>query len=244
MSMPTVLFTLFGVPVYIFGITVALGIGVALYITLREAKRLGMDPEKIFDLSLLLMVGGILGARVLYILLNLPAYLADPISMLSIHKGGLAFHGAVFAGALMAFLFARKHQLSFLALGDLVAPGLALGYAVGRLGCDIYGNVTSVAWAVDVYGVPRHPVQYYSAAAGFVILGILWARRKSRRYEGELLLLFTGLYSGYRFMIEFFRSESGGVTEAQLISLFILVCCMLGYGIKRYYVTISVERGL
>lgn len=242
MSKSTILFELFGMPVHLFGIMVALGIGVALYVTLLEAKRRGLDPEKIADLSLMLMVGGILGARIIFILLNISDYLANPISMLSINKGGLAFHGAVFTGAVIAWIFAKRNKVSFLSIGDLVAPGLALGYAVGRIGCDIYGNVTSVPWAVDVYGVARHPVQLYSALAGFLIFAILWAKRKQSAYEGEILLLFAGLYSGYRFFIEFFRSE-GGVTPAQLISLLILASCLVIYQLKRRSGSLIPEGG-
>jgi phosphatidylglycerol:prolipoprotein diacylglycerol transferase len=89
---------------------------------------------------------------------------------------------------------------------------------VGRIGCDIYGKVTAVPWAVIAGGVPRHPVQLYSALAGYLIFFVLWKKKEYRRYRGEVLLLFLILYSIYRFLVEFFRSTNG-FTLAQYASL-------------------------
>ena len=121
---------------------------------------------------------------------------------------------------LVTLIFARRNKWTFTDLGDLLTPGLALGYAVARIGCDIYGNVTAVPWAVVVSGEPRHPVQLYSALTGFVIFLVLWRRREHIRYSGETLLLFAILYSVSRFFIEFFRSQ-GGITPAQYASALI-----------------------
>ena len=227
MSKPTVLFEIFGVQVYLFGVMVAIGIAAGLYVALKEAKRQGLDPDKITDLSFVLMVGGIVGARLIYVILNLGTYINNPASLFSLHKGGLAFHGAALAGIFIVYVFAKKNSVSFMKIADLFAPALILGYAIGRLGCDIYGNASNVPWAVDVFGVTRHPVQYYSAFAGFIIFAVLRSKRKAILFEGQLFILLAGLYSGYRFFIEFFRNETRAVTPAQIVSLLILVGCLL-----------------
>ncbi|EEG78539.1 prolipoprotein diacylglyceryl transferase [Dethiobacter alkaliphilus] len=227
MSKPTVLFELFGLQVYLYGVMVAIGIAAGLYVALSEAKRKGLDPDKITDLSFVLMVGGIVGARLVYVLLNIGNYISHPASLFSIHKGGLAFHGAAFAGIAIVYVFAKKNSVNFMKIADLFAPALILGYAIGRLGCDIYGNETTVAWGVDVFGVTRHPVQFYSAFFAFVIFGVLWYKRKAIEFEGQLFIWLAGLYSGYRFFIEFFRNETSAVTPAQLISLGILAACFI-----------------
>ena len=227
MSKPTVLFEVFGAQIYLYGVMVAIGIAAGLYVVLREAKRQGFNPDKITDLSFVLMVGGIIGARLVYVLLNIGNYINNPASLFSLHKGGLSFHGAAFAGIAIVYVFAKKNRVSFMKIADLFAPALILGYAIGRLGCDIYGNVTNVPWAVDVFGMTRHPVQFYSAFAAFIIYVVLWSKRKAIQFEGQLFILLAGLYSGYRFFIEFFRNETRVVTAAQLISLLILVACLL-----------------
>ena len=137
MSKSTILFELFGFPVHLFGVMLALGIMAALHVTLREAKRQNLNEDKIFELAMVLMVGGVLGARILYVLLNIGIYLQNPASVFSIHKGGLAFHGGVLAGAAIVVYYAKSNQISFLRLADLLSPALVLGYAIGRLGCDI-----------------------------------------------------------------------------------------------------------
>jgi phosphatidylglycerol:prolipoprotein diacylglycerol transferase len=228
MSAPTVLFYLGNLPVHLYGVMVALGIMAGMYVTIQEAKRMGMNPDKIMDLGLVLMVGGIVGARVLYVLLNISVYLQNPVSILHVSKGGLSFHGAALAGVMIVYFFAKKNKVSFLKTADLLSPGFVLGYAIGRLGCDIYGNASTVPWAVTINGVPRHPVQFYSAAIAFIIFGILWSRRHTIKFQGETFLMFSALYSGYRFFIEFFRND-GSVTPAQIASLVIVAACIVVY---------------
>lgn len=220
MSAPVVLFSLGNISVHLYGVMVALGFLAGTYVILKAAERKGFESEKLMDLLFWLLAGGLAGARILYVILNLESFRHAPLSVLSVRQGGLAFHGAVLTGLLITLFFARRHKWSFAALGDLLTPGLALGYAVGRIGCDIYGNMTVVPWAVMVSGEPRHPVQLYSALAGFMIFFVLWLRKEHMRFKGESLLLFAILYSVYRFLIEFFRSQ-GGITTAQYASVLI-----------------------
>ncbi|MCR3921674.1 MAG: prolipoprotein diacylglyceryl transferase, partial [Firmicutes bacterium] len=105
----------------------------------------------------------------------------------------------------------------FLKLADSFVLGFAIGYAIGRIGCDIYGNVTSVPWAVTVDGVTRHPVQLYSALAGYLIFILLVEWSKKQHFSGEIFLLFVTSYSVYRFVIEFFRSTA--FSNAQYLSI-------------------------
>lgn len=224
MSSPKILFTIGNFSVHLYGVMVLLGFGAGMYVVLKEAERKGFETEKIIDLVFWLFAAGLAGARALFVILNWDSFRGAPLDILSVHQGGLAFHGAVLAGILVTLLFARRNKWSFAGLGDLLAPGLALGYAVGRIGCDIYGNVTAVPWAVVVGGEPRHPVQLYSALAGFVIFFVLWRRREQLRYNGESLLLIAILYSVSRFFIEFFRSQVI-ITPAQYASVLIAALC-------------------
>ena len=234
MSKSTVLFDIAGFPVHLFGIMIALGILAGLYVTVKHAEKYNLNGDKIYDLVLQLLVGGVIGARILYILLNLGYYLSSPLSVFSIHRGGLAFHGAVLAGVLIVWRFAKKNNMSFLAMADFLAPGLILGYAVGRIGCDIFGNVTSVPWAIDVYGLPRHPVQLYSAVSGFGIFAILMWVRKCANFQGQVFTHFIGLYSSYRFFIEFFRNSGSGITTAQIVSAVLVIAYFVVLGSRHF----------
>lgn len=243
MSSPIVIFTIGNLSVHLYGVMVILGFWAGMYLVLKEAKRKGFETQKIMDLFFWLLAGGLAGARALYVILNWDFFSREPLSILSFHQGGLAFHGAVFAGILVTLLFAHKNKWYFAGLGDLLALGLALGYSVGRIGCDIFGNVAEIPWAVVVGGEPRHPVQLYSSLAVFIIFFVLWRRRAHILYSGETLLLFAVLYSVNRFFVEFFRSQ-GSITPAQYASALIAVVGFaLHAGVVRRTRDISISKG-
>jgi phosphatidylglycerol:prolipoprotein diacylglycerol transferase len=219
MSASRVLFSIGGFSIHLFGVMVALGIIAGAYTAIRMAEKKGIGKEIVTDLILYMLLGGIIGARLLYVLQNISYYGQNPVSILSVHQGGLSFHGAVFGGAAVVFAYTRMHKISFLKLADALVPGLAIGYAIGRIGCDIFGNVTNVPWAVTVGDVTRHPVQLYSALAGYLIFILLLEVSKKQRFTGEVFLLFVASYSGYRFFIEFFRSTSTLFSNAQYLSM-------------------------
>lgn len=219
MSAPKILFSVGNVTVHLFGLMVAWGFLAGLYVVKHEWQRRKLPVDKLADLALYLLLGGLAGARALFVVLNFTYFRQNPAHVFFIHQGGLAFHGAVIAGALIVLVFAVRNRIHFLDLADTFVPGLAIGYAIGRIGCDIFGNPAGVPWAVVVDGVARHPVQLYSALAGYAVFAVLWSRRHSQRYRGEMFLIFTTTYSLYRFVIEFFRS-GGGLTTAQYASVF------------------------
>lgn len=219
MSAPTILFRFGNIQVHLLGVMVAVGFLAGAYTAVRLAERKGYDKEKVTDLLLYMLLGGLAGARMLYVLQNVGYYLQHPLSILSVHQGGLSFHGAVFGGAAVVLAHCRKRRISFLRFADTLVPGLALGYAIGRIGCDIYGNVTRVPWGVAVNGITRHPVQLYSALAGYLIFILLLERSRQQRFDGEIFLLFVATYSVYRFVIEFFRSTSPLFSNAQILSV-------------------------
>lgn len=233
MSAPRLLFSLGGLNIHLFGVMVSLGFLAGTYAALKRAERNGLDQNKALVLILYLLAGGLAGARLLYVALNWNDFSASPLSVFSLHQGGLAFHGAVLGGVITALIYARCQRISFLELGDAFAPGLILGYAIGRIGCDIFGNVTNVPWAVLVEGSLRHPVQLYSALAGFAIFILLWKRGKNRRFAGEILLLLAGSYSVYRFIIEFFRYDAGGLSPAQYASMVITAAALAILALKN-----------
>jgi phosphatidylglycerol:prolipoprotein diacylglycerol transferase len=219
-----VLFRIGPLNIYKLGFFTAIGLLAGLYIAMKEASRKGIKEDEILTFAQVIVIAGFLGARLLFVLLNLPYYIKNPSMIWRVSEGGLSFHGAVLGGLLAGIIYARYKKVSFFKLSDVVSPGLALGYSIGRIGCDIYGKATKVPWAVTVDGIPRHPVQFYSALSGLIIFCILWMRRKTIQYDGELFLNFVLLYSVYRFFVEFFRESMmiGPLSIAQWVSLFLI----------------------
>jgi phosphatidylglycerol:prolipoprotein diacylglycerol transferase len=212
---------------YTFGVLLALAYMAALWWVMRGARRERMNTDRIITLCLWAIVGAILGAKAMLILRNLPEYMAHPrelLSLATIQSAG-DFYGG-FIGALLAIglYFLKRHKLSFWPVADLCGPAIALGQAIGRIGCfmagDDYGKAaTHLAWAVTFtdpdaagiggapVGMPLHPVQLYESGACFLIfLFLVWLSRK-RKFTGEIILSYALLYAAARFGLEYFRGD-------------------------------------
>lgn len=211
-----------------YGLLVALGLLAGLYTAGRFAPRSGLARETVWNLGVYMALAGLLGAKLAVIVNQWGYYSRHPREILSwpaLQAGG-AFYGGLLAALLFALWYTRRYQLGFAALADAYAPGLALGHAVGRLGCFsagcCWGKPASVAWAVtftDPYsaqlvgvplGIPLHPTQLYEALAEvaiFATLVLLWRRR---HFPGQIVASYLMLYAAARFVIEFFRGDPRG----------------------------------
>lgn len=214
-----ILFELGPVKIYTYGLLVASAFLVSTYLVKREARREGISQDIILNLCLGLVIFGILGARLLYILQNLKFYLAYPGQILMLHKGGLSFFGGLILAIIFAVIFLKRARLSVLHTFDLVSPYLALAQAIGRIGCFFNGCC---------YGRLGHPVQLYAAfnlLLIFIILRVFQA--KQRAFAGKIFLLYCLLYSISRFFMEFLRGDNlpvmAGLTIHQLISIGIIL---------------------
>ncbi len=227
--MQRVLFHVGPFTVYFFGLMTAVGILAGIWLAVREGKRKGLSPENILDFALYAVIAGLIGARLVFVLFDLEFYLANPVEILRVNEGGLSIHGAILGGTLAALWFCRGRKLSFWRLGDTVAPSLALGEAIARVGCDIYGAPTSAPWGIPIGAQRYHNIPLYTTVALSAVFAILWLRRRRARYDGEILLWFLALYSVARFIIEYFRvsvSFLGLMTVAQFISLVIIAVAL------------------
>lgn len=219
--LPRELFQIGHVTVYSFGVTVAIGILTGFWVSVRDAIGKGINVDAFVDTVIGAVAGGLVGARLLYVLLDLPYYIANPLEIIRPDHGGLSFYGGLALGAIVAGVVARRRKLRFLVAADAAAPGIALAYGVARLGCDLYGKVASVPWAVWVDGQPHHPSQVYSALMGLTIFAILWSRRTRVSFAGEQFVLFVGLYAIGRFIVEFSRYGPmiGPFTLTQVVTI-------------------------
>lgn len=224
-----VLFRIGNFSIFSYGVLLALAFAVGAFGLSREGKKAGLPEDKLLDMTMWILVAAIVGSRLLYILIELPTYLADPLSIFHVRSGGLSFHGGLIAGIATGLWYTRRHRLPQGKVADMVAPYLALGYAIVRIGCLLngccFGRPSTLPWALPSAYVDttlRHPTQLYAFLAGLLIFAVLRWRRGKTRFHGQLFLEFIMLYSVYRFIVEHFREVSaytGFLTLGQAASL-------------------------
>jgi len=226
-----VAFSIFGLEIRWYGLLIASAVLIGTVLALKEAKRKGVKEETLIDMLLFAVPAAIIGARAYYVIFMWDYYSKNPSQILNIRGGGLAIHGVIIAGTLVAIIFAKVRKESFWKLADIVAPSLILGQAIGRWGNfanqEAHGGPTDLPWGIMIDGVKVHPTFLYESIWNLLVFGfLLWYRRKKATVEGEIYLLYLILYSVGRFFIEGLRTDSlmlGPFRVAQLISLAIIM---------------------
>ncbi len=224
------LFTIGSLTVHSYGLMIALGVLIAAIALYREAPGENLNPDHVLEAVIAATFFGLIGARLLYVMLNWDYFSANPTEILFAQFAGLSFYGGLFLGAFVLYFWCRWRKIGFLKLADLMAPYLALGYAFGRLGCFLngccYGRVTDLPWGMPASMVDdllRHPVQLYAALGAIIVFLILKLLLRPRRpFVGFVLLSLFALYGVLRFTTEFFRDEEAvwlGLSTAQSFSL-------------------------
>src|SRR5215204_6888739 len=237
------LFRIGSFPVNTYGVLLALGMLLALFVASKLAARDGLPRERIYDLGLWTLIGGLLGSKVLMY------FTEENVQILSLDflRSGGVYYGGFLGGLLTGVLLIRRYRLPFWKVTDAFAPGVAIGQAIGREGCFAagccWGRPTGVPWGVEfgelahrITGVPTgvhlHPTQLYeSFAALFIFLFLYWLHRR-KRFDGQVIGAYAVLYGLTRFTIEFFRDDPRGdilglttltgLSTSQLISLLVV----------------------
>ncbi|MBQ1793262.1 MAG: prolipoprotein diacylglyceryl transferase [Peptostreptococcaceae bacterium] len=224
--MDRVAFSIFGIDVMWYGILMALGMIIGTLLAIKEGKRVGIKEDDILDLAIVAIPSGLIGARLYYVIFNWDYYSQNISQILNFRGGGMAIHGALIGGILAGYLFSRYKKMSFFKLADTVIIGVPLAQAIGRWGNFInqeaHGGPTNLPWGIMVNGEKVHPTFLYESIWNIGIFIFLWIFRKKKQYEGEVIVLYTILYSLGRFFIEGLRTDSlmiGPFRMAQVISL-------------------------
>lgn len=217
----------FFIPSY--GVMVALGVLLGLFVTTKLARHYRMDPEKITNLVVYAVLSGMLGAKLAMFLFDWEYYAANPSEIFSIAtlQAAGVFQGGLVLAILVSWWYVRKEKLQFLPVADVFAPGIALGHAVGRIGCFAagccYGAYCERPWAVRFsnpdaarisgtpLGVPLHPTQLYEALAEAVLFVVLYRMAKAPHVQGTVIGLYLTAYSIIRFLVEFVRNHEQGL---------------------------------
>lgn len=243
-----------GLKLHSYGLMVALGFLVGLFWVGRESKRVGLPSEKLMDLAFYIIVAAILGSRLLYILIEDPSILwKQPLDFFKVWEGGLVFYGGLIGAVAVSAWYMLKHRLNFWKVSDIFMPGVAIGHAIGRLGCFAagccYGKPTShPAWWSVIFptegeglapgGIPLYPTQLMESGAELAIFLILVYFSRKKKFDGQILLMYLILYSIIRIILEFYRGDFvrgfivGGWSTSQFVS-FILIFLAIGCWIIR-----------
>ena len=248
----------FSLPTY--GVLIAIGFLVGISLSARLARRSGIDPERITNLGIVLLVSAIVGAKLFLIADNWAYYSRDLGRLFTLEalRSGGVFYGGLVTAIGVAYYYARRHSMPWLATADVMVPGLAFGHAIGRMGCFAagccWGRETHIAWAVtftdpvahSFTGVPLnvslHPTQLYEAFGTALIGGLLLWLYLRPHALGAVLGSYLVLYSSFRFAVEFFRDSDartllvgGTVSTTQVVAVVLAVVggCVLQRSRRR-----------
>ncbi len=251
--MKPILFEIFGIEVYGYGLMIALGIVAAILLLSHRAKKKGYDEDKIFNMTIFAVIGGVLGGKLLYIITDFKSIMENPISILTNFGEGFVIYGSIAGGALAVILYCRAQGFQAFKIFDLVIPSVAVGQGFGRIGCFLagccYGAETTLPIGVEFTnslfapsGVHLHPTQLYSSVFNFLLaLLLLWYDRRKKK-DGNTLALYLIIYSIGRFLIEFIRNDPRGnvgiLSTSQFIAIFTLIL-----GVILFYIPHKKGRG-
>ena len=208
-----------------YGALLAVAFLAGLFVASWQAKKAGLDAGRITDLAVYVLIAGLLGAKVMLVVVDWSFYSKNPAELWSIFRSGGVFYGGLLGGLLVAFLLARRYGLPAWPTADVLAPGVVIGQSIGRLGCFAagccYGKTATVPWAVtftDVQaartvGTPLdqalHPSQIYESLATLLIfVALVWLAPR-KKFQGQVTLAYVALYSIARFFLEYYRGDAG-----------------------------------
>ncbi len=222
-----------------YGLFAALAIAAGVGLTRSEARRRGLPDGSVLDVVLWVVVGGLLGARILHVVDRWDYYAAHPYQIIAVQNGGLAILGGIAGGIMAGAVAALRAGLPVRRLFDAAAPGAVLGQAIGRLGClvtgDSVGPATDGTWGVAYanpralapeLGVAYQPTFLYEAGWDLVIFALLWTLRNRALPDGRLFGIYLSLYAIGKFLLTYLRTETiwlAGLQQAHLVALGALV---------------------
>jgi phosphatidylglycerol:prolipoprotein diacylglycerol transferase len=235
------------VTIFTYGLLVATGFFTAILLASKQGEKEGLDPQVIMDLCFYILLSAIIGARLLYIIVEYKYFVEKPLDIFKVWKGGLVFYGGLVLAIAVAMYIAKKKKLPIWKTADIIAPSIAIGQAIGRWGCLFagccYGAQTDLPWGITFtdqrslapLNQALHPTQIYLSLNAILIFSILVWMRKRKKFDGQIFCMYGILYSIGRFIIEYFRSDDRGfaiegiLSTSQFIGLFALLISVLGF---------------
>ncbi|MCK4994474.1 MAG: prolipoprotein diacylglyceryl transferase [Candidatus Omnitrophica bacterium] len=230
--MHPVLFNFGNLKIFSYGAMVALGVLFSTVFVYRLALKRGLDAEKIVDLIFWIVVWGLIGGRLFYVLINPEIYFKNPLEIIKINKGGLVFHGSLLGAIITALVFVKKSKQPLFETLDIIFVFLPLAHALGRVGCFLNGccagkpTQSFLGVIFPGHSLRVHPTQLYSAFFLLIIFLILYFLEKKKHFAGEIVSLYLIIYGVMRFAIEYLRDNPkvlGDLTMFQCISIVLIL---------------------
>ena len=264
------LFHIGSFPINTYGVFLAIAFLAAILIAVKLAARDGLPQQKIYDLSLWMLLSSLIGSKIL-MLFTEPEYRNQPSLLFSLDflRSGGVFYGGLIGAVVAGYILIKRYNLPWWTTADACAPAIALGNFFGRQGCFAagccWGKPTSLPWGVkfsqlghEITGVPinvhLHPTQLYESFAMLIVFAFLLWLHKHKRFSGQVILVYALLYSVIRFAIEFVRDDPRGdifglttltrLSTSQMISLVVGIVALVLLFIRRRSSTAAPESGL
>lgn len=234
-----------------YGLMIAIGILSAYLMCEYRAKKKGLDSEKIFDLMIWCLIGGVIGAKLLYYITEIKQIIAQPKLIILNFSDGFVVYGGIIGGIIGGLFCCKYKKLNFLKYFDLVIPSVALAQGFGRIGCFLagccYGLETNGSCAITFQhsdyapnGIPLIPTQLLSSGLNFVHCFVLLFLARRNKIDGQIAGFYLVFYSMGRFILEFFRGDLvrgsvGILSTSQFISIFIFIigCSILFFNLIK-----------
>lgn len=225
-------------PIYFYGVMMVLAYLTVIIIMKYTHKIEGFTYDQAIDISIYSIVGGVLGARLLFVFLNMSKFMKDPLHIIFVREGGLSWHGGLMGGFVGMLLLHFFKKMPLGKICDYAAVHVTIALAVGRIGCFLngccYGKIANVPWAVEFTGANlaghRHPTQIYESlmlVVCFVFMLYWW---KNKKFDGEMTFLMFASYGLVRFIVEIFRDNTSNqyfwgipISLAQYFSIILMV---------------------
>jgi phosphatidylglycerol:prolipoprotein diacylglycerol transferase len=235
--------------IHTYGFMMAVGVALGLWFIYRQAKKAGLDANRIMDAAFYTIIVSLLGAKLILFLSNVSYYVSFPRELFSLARSGGVFQGGLLFGTVYALWYFHRKKIPTWSTADLIAPALAMGHGFGRIGCFsagcCYGSECAAPWAVvfknkyaaELTGVhldtAMHPVQLYEAVLNFINFGVLFLILKKKKFDGQVFAFYILNYSVIRFFTEYFRGDHDekiyfirGATPLSSLSLPQLFCLL------------------
>jgi phosphatidylglycerol:prolipoprotein diacylglycerol transferase len=238
-----ILFSIWKLTVFSYGFFVALAFIASIsYLShsLAKSKKKIVSEDELYSLFLYVVIFGFTGSKLLFVIINLQEFILYPLDIFKLWKGGLVHYGGFIAAIIYMIIYSKRKKIRLFELCDFFVPALALGHAIGRIGCFFagccYGKESNLPWAVmfsdknslAVIGAHLHPTQLYESLGNFLLFIFLYFYSKKEYKTGMPVAIYFIGYAVLRFTVEFFRGDYRGLqylglSISQVISVFLFI---------------------
>lgn len=242
--MKPVLFKIGDVTIYSYGFLIACAFLISIFFATRRARKININPELITDVGIILLIGGIIGARIGYVVLHWEKFSNNLVDIFKVYEGGLVFSTGFLLALICSYIYIKFKKMSFLIIADCLIPYIALGQSIGRIGCFLngccYGIKTNSFLGVNFPNLPYpvYPTQLFSTLFLFFLFLFLILIRNRKIFNGQLFLIYILGFSGFRFSLDFIRADAipapGELTLFQYVTMLLFFVTLVVFTINLY----------